>query len=424
MRVWLIIASFVVAASARHEEYEGWSSYYVVPYDFGQLEAINEIVQKYNLDVYGHPAIKREGLMLVDPANKKNFTNAMDELNIKYRIHTKDMKAHLELEDKMFKDKVSPLPTRIGGRLPYDQYQSVQAIHQYMDDIAAAHPNIARVVTPTVSFNGQPMKYMRISTTNFQDTRKPIIFLDGGMHGREWLSIPPVTYAINQLVENVTDPELLNRFDWILLPIVNPDGYRFSRDSSVTFRKTRSIIPGNQWSMMCPGVDLDRNFDFVWNTIGTSDHHCSYVFPGVAPFSEVEARVVRDILHQHRNILMYITFSSFGSFIMYPWAFDGSLSDHAFRQHSVGISMADAINRVKHPSFLPYRVGNAGLIRGSGMAGTSIDYAHSVGVPLAYTIDLPGVFGGYWMDPIWIEQVVIETWEGVRAGVRRALATN
>ncbi|CAH2214234.1 jg22977 [Pararge aegeria aegeria] len=193
---------------------------------------------------------------------------------------------------------------------------------------------------------------------------------------------------------------------------------------SVTWRKSRSIVPGNQWSLMCPGVDIDRNFDFVWNTIGTSDNLCSYVYPGERPFSEVEARVVRDILHQHRNILMYISFSSFGSFIMYPWAFDGSLSEHAFRQHAVGISMADAINAAKHPNFLNYRVGNAGLIRGSGMAGTSVDYAHSVGVPLAYSIELPGLFGGYWMDPIWIEQIVIETWEGVKAGARRALATN
>lgn len=98
-----------------------------------------------------------------------------------------------------------------------------------MDDIAASHPNVARVVTAGTTFLGQPIRYMRISTTNFQDARKPIIFLDGGMHGREWLSIPPVTYAINQLVENVTDPDLLNRFDWILLPVVNPDGYRMSR---------------------------------------------------------------------------------------------------------------------------------------------------------------------------------------------------
>ncbi|XP_045778231.1 carboxypeptidase B-like [Maniola jurtina] len=423
MNVWLL-GIFIVAVYAKHEEYEGWTSYYVVPYDYDELEVFNVVVQKYDLDVYGYPAIKREGLVLVDPANQKNFTNAMEELGIRYRVHTKNMKTHLDLEDEMFKDKVSASPSRIGGRLPYNQYQTVQAIHKYMDDIAAAHPNVARVVTPTTSFHGLPMKYMRISTTNFQDTRKPIIFLDGGMHGREWLSIPPVTYAINQLVENVTDPDLLNRFDWILLPIVNPDGYRFSREGSVTWRKTRSIDPDNQWTRMCPGADIDRNFDFVWHTIGTSDNPCSYVYPGAYPFSEVEARVVRDILLEHRRILMYISFSSFGSFIMYPWAFDGSLSDHALRQHSVGISMADAINSAKHPSFLSYRVGNAGLIRGSGMAGTSIDYAHSIGVPLAYTIDLPGVFGGYWMDPIWIEQVVIETWEGVKAGVRRAMTTN
>lgn len=64
----------------------------MAPYDFDQLEAFNFVAQKYDLDVYGHPAIKREGLVIVDPANQRNFTDAMEELGIKYRIHVRNMK--------------------------------------------------------------------------------------------------------------------------------------------------------------------------------------------------------------------------------------------------------------------------------------------------------------------------------------------
>lgn len=102
-------------------------------------------------------------------------------------------------------------------------------IYKYLEDVAEKYPNVAKVITPRNSYNGLPIKYMKISTTNFEDPSKPIIFIDGGIHGREWLTIPPVTYAVHKLVENVTQSDLLDRFDWILLPVVNPDGYMFSR---------------------------------------------------------------------------------------------------------------------------------------------------------------------------------------------------
>ncbi|VVC98822.1 unnamed protein product [Leptidea sinapis] len=78
------------------------------------------------------------------------------------------------------------------------------------------------------SIQGSGECYPFTSITNFEDRSKPIIFIDGGTHGREWLTIPPVTYAIHKLVEDVTEPDLLEKFDWILLPMVNPDGYNHS----------------------------------------------------------------------------------------------------------------------------------------------------------------------------------------------------
>jgi murein tripeptide amidase MpaA len=57
---------------------------------------------------------------------------------------------------------------------------------------------------------------------------KPILFIEGGMHAREWITIPTITWAIKKLLEDVTEPDLLDKFDWIFLPIANPDGYEFS----------------------------------------------------------------------------------------------------------------------------------------------------------------------------------------------------
>ncbi|VVC98821.1 unnamed protein product [Leptidea sinapis] len=131
--------------------------------------------------------------------------------------------------------------------------------------------------------------------------------------------------------------------------------------------------------------------------------------------------MVRDILHENLDrMLMYISMSSFGSMILYPWGHDGSLSNQAFALHTVGVVMANAIKENTIPSFMDYRVGNEALVRGFGASGMSTDYAHDIGVPLSYKIELPGLFGGFFMMPAYIEQVVRETWAGIVAGARRA----
>lgn len=57
---------------------------------------------------------------------------------------------------------------------------------------------------------------------------KPAIFIDGGMHAREWIAPAQVLYIIDQLVKNPDNKELYANVDWYLLPVVNPDGYEYT----------------------------------------------------------------------------------------------------------------------------------------------------------------------------------------------------
>ena len=59
-------------------------------------------------------------------------------------------------------------------------------------------------------------------------TNLVIIFL-AGIHAREWISPATVTYIINELVNNYEDnKELVDAYDWYILPVHNPDGYEYS----------------------------------------------------------------------------------------------------------------------------------------------------------------------------------------------------
>lgn len=51
------------------------------------------------------------------------------------------------------------------------------------------------------------------------------------LHGREWVTLPATLYAIEKLVIDVTERDLVNDIDWIILPVANPDGYEVTHTS-------------------------------------------------------------------------------------------------------------------------------------------------------------------------------------------------
>lgn len=59
---------------------------------------------------------------------------------------------------------------------------------------------------------------------------KRAVFIEGGIHAREWISPATVTYIINEILTS-TDPSfrrIVENFDWYIFPVVNPDGFVYS----------------------------------------------------------------------------------------------------------------------------------------------------------------------------------------------------
>lgn len=89
------------------------------------------------------------------------------------------------------------------------------------------YPNITSVTTIGQSYQGRDMNLLRIST-GASDPPKPVIWLDAGIHAREWIAPAVALYLINQLVEVPENIGLIEDVDWLILPSVNPDGYEFT----------------------------------------------------------------------------------------------------------------------------------------------------------------------------------------------------
>lgn len=204
-------------------------------------------------------------------------------------------------------------------RMGTDCYRSHDEINDWLDELQQNYPQ--RVSVKQVGFSYEHRLLKTITITNGDGRKnKKVIFVDSGMHAREWISPATGIYVIEQLVENFNNYKyLLQDYDWIVMPIINADGYEYTRSSASNrlWRKTRKPYK------TCTGVDPNRNFDFMYGFAGTSSSSCMETYRGPRAFSEPETTVLRDVLLSLKGrISFYLTLHSYGAYLLYPWGYD------------------------------------------------------------------------------------------------------
>lgn len=106
-------------------------------------------------------------------------------------------------------------------------------------------------------------------------TNKAKVWFQCSIHSREWISNAVCQYIVSYLVSNYGINEevtsLLNTVELIVMPFVNPDGYKWTWSSSRLWRKNRQPNSGST----CVGTDLNRNYNDKWGTGGGSTNPCS-----------------------------------------------------------------------------------------------------------------------------------------------------
>uniref|UniRef100_A0A2H1WIL3 SFRICE_030062 n=1 Tax=Spodoptera frugiperda TaxID=7108 RepID=A0A2H1WIL3_SPOFR len=127
MKLIVLLALFALA-TAKHESYTGWKSYFVKLVDEIESKLFASLADKYELDILSRPIIGREGLLLVKPEYNDNFIQELISIGITFRIHSEDVKSELDYDDLMIEQQHTELRARnIGRQLPYDNYQELEA---------------------------------------------------------------------------------------------------------------------------------------------------------------------------------------------------------------------------------------------------------------------------------------------------------
>lgn len=214
------------------------------------------------VDFWKAAAAGKTSTVIIPPSLQKYFENFLKSSKIDYKITIEDV-GEVEkvfeadrvrrLEHKKMKSAVEPFATP-----DFTVYWTNEEIDVYCRRLAAQYPHLVQKEYIATTFEGRDVFALKISSGGFGN--KPAIFMDGGMHAREWVSQASVMYLLHRMIEDpVTSAELLANTDWIIIPNLNPDGYHWSFTQNRMWRQNRNRI-----NETCVGVDLNRNWNYSW----------------------------------------------------------------------------------------------------------------------------------------------------------------
>ncbi|KAF2904074.1 hypothetical protein ILUMI_02091 [Ignelater luminosus] len=401
----LLIYPLILITNTEKVSYKGYNMYVISTENEEQGRKLLA-VQNQNLKIHFlKQAVnsKLQGLtsVVVSPQSNAAFNAFLRKNNYDFQIITKDFESLLKSEQPRSKRfAVSP------NSINFEEYHRHAKINSYLRSLAETYPNITNLLSIGTTTEGRELLGLNIS---YNDKVKPMILIDAGIHAREWIAPALALYIIQQLVENSNNAKLIKNVDWIVIPLLNPDGYEYTHTTNRLWRKTRSR------GKYCFGADPNRNFNFHWGERGSSDDECSDIYRGSKPFSEPEIKAFRDlILRYAANIKLSISLHSFGQLILHPWTYTTNLPANIKELNRLGIHVAETL---KNATKANYGVGPVSQVLYYA-AGSNIDWIMAVaGINLTYVIELPPQHDNtmqFILPSRFIKDLVSKSFEGIK----------
>jgi murein tripeptide amidase MpaA len=217
-------------------------------------------------------------------------------------------------------------------------YMTVDEVEAALANLHTLHPDLVTLmVLPHKTWENRTSHAVHLRAGKKSD--RPGVLFTGSVHAREWggsdicvnflvsiihayRSNSPLVFG-NRAFTASQVQTILENLDLFVFPDVNPDGKNYSQNHDFWWRKNRN--PNTAVDPAHPGVDLNRNYDFLWSSgIGTSSFASSEVYKGQAPFSEPETRNVRWLLDSYPNITHFVDIHSYSELILYSWGDDNN----------------------------------------------------------------------------------------------------
>lgn len=187
------------------------------------------------IDFWRRPdQINRFADLMITPNNSQRVMQYLSSRNIGYEILIDNVRAIVQNERNQMAKIRKQLEMLRGSDITvgfWQSYQRYEAIENLMNDLQDKYPNLVHKINFGKSFEGRELNLMRIGANS--NEKKPVIFIEGGIHAREWISTAFVTHFANRLLIGYENHEediktLMETFDFYIVPLLNPDGYEYT----------------------------------------------------------------------------------------------------------------------------------------------------------------------------------------------------
>jgi hypothetical protein len=273
------------------------------------------------------------------------------------RLQATNLRYEITVEDVIARDqralRAADQAASFSGSVPgaRDDYRVLAEFEEDLLGLVAAHPDKARlIVLSEQSREGRPIIGIEIADDVDARDGRPVWYMDGLHHAREWPSGELTLFFAYELLQNPEDDEriagLRRDTRTILVPVVNPDGFSWSRSGLVRtdnywaslpfaivgqdtyWRKNRyganndAVLPVVQRNPTAYGVDINRNYSARWGGPGAGAVPAEQTYRGPNVFSEPEPRAVAALLRERQPVALNSNHTYTG-LVLRPWGHGG-----------------------------------------------------------------------------------------------------
>jgi len=318
LAVLSVAALFVCATSSSGSQeeprvrYDGFKVLRTTPKTDGQAEYLAGLEGDMRFSFWTGIRLGGAVDIMAGPLHVEDLVAGLNANGIEYSVMIEDVQ-RLTDQRKM----------PVGGRdMDWESYHPIEDMYGYFDYLLATYDDVAGVQTIGQSLEGTDMKVIQICRGGNCDNGRPDMYIEGGIHAREWISSATVMFLVRELVEGSgaaggENADLVDNLNWHILPVTNPDGYLYTQTTDRLWRKTRSDYPECPGS--CMGVDPNRNWEYEWGTGGSSSNCCSDTFKGPSAFSEIELQNVAAYTSSIPNLIFFNDVHSYSQLVLTPW---------------------------------------------------------------------------------------------------------
>ncbi len=241
-----------------------------------------------------------------------------------------------------FKKILSIPKAEVEGIPGYSCYPTVEETFSEASSLASQYSNLAKWIDvgdswkKTQNQGGYDMMVLKITNQNINGD-KPVLFVHSAMHAREYttaaLNLEFAKKLLNEYESDADARMLVDHHEIHLMFHMNPDGRKHA-ETGVLWRKNDNT---SYCAASSPGVDLNRNFSYFWNSTngqGSSGNQCDQTYRGPSPGSEPETQAVENYI---RSIFpdvrgdgendaapattpgMHIDLHSYSELVLWPW---------------------------------------------------------------------------------------------------------